>query len=86
MSTQDIKNLTREELKTKSENLILLYEYLTRQDKKSSNANGARSKDNRIAKISDAELRDLVYSTQPSAINISAMFGCADTSSKFIFI
>ena len=51
MSAEQIKGLSKEELKSKSENLILLYEYLVRLDQRRNQKNF--TKDNRDFTISD---------------------------------
>lgn len=58
-SIKEVKAMTKDEIKTKSENLVLLWEFLQRDEKRRSGATFAR--DNRNPNvISDLEIRNLM--------------------------
>ena len=73
MSVQQIKDLTKEELKTKSENLVLLYEYLMREDARRE-FKGVKALNTRPLTISDAELRELMSQSVPTHLNMNCLF------------
>lgn len=81
MTDRQILDLTRDELKTKSENLILIYEHLKQIENISLGiGNVKRTKD--VSMISDLELRKLMSESQPSVLNANIMYQNTDTSSK----
>jgi hypothetical protein len=63
-------SLTKDELKSKSENLILLYEFLYSQE----TTKGGYNKFDRKPKINDKELRELMSQSIVGSVNINSIF------------
>lgn len=81
MTDRQILDLTWEELKTKSENLIIIYEHL-KQIENSSLGIGNVTKTKGVSMISDLELRKLMSESQPTVLNANTMYQNNDTLSK----
>lgn len=78
-SFKEVKAMTRDEIKSKSENLVLLWEFLQRDEKRRIGATFAR--DNRSGKlITDLEIRKLMQNSQPQSMKFDSVFQSQDTA------
>ena len=76
--------MSKDVIKTKSENLILLWEHLQMEDKKRKGLTHAKL--NNSGTIRDYELRHMILNAKPQFINLESLFESFDSTCKSSFV